>query len=201
MNYTCFFSGRVMIRLVLLCLSCVLFCNAGVGQNLVINGDFETGALEGWMSEGNVGASDGYHVLGDGNFPPCVEDFVGSFSGGDDPNDGKIWQIISVRPNLSHTISLKFGSFGGAPFGQMIGVLIEDEISGGLILDETLSDGTTTNDLPDVFDSYSFSFVPESETIRLQIEDLSAFTINVDALIDSIQLEQEDVLGDVNCDG
>lgn len=79
-------------------------------QNLLTNGDFETGTPAPWLFTGSVGVIPRGAYFGADPLPQGG-DYFASFNGGNATPDGMISQVFSSLPGYTYTTSFWFGNY------------------------------------------------------------------------------------------
>ena len=155
--------------------------------NLVVNGDFESGSLGGWISSGAVmAASDSAYIAGagaTGSFPSGH--YVAAFGGGNAAATGLITQSFATVIGQQYALTFDYGKFaaGGGP--QVIQATVNNVASGATLSSLTVTDASGTNALDSVFSSYSQSFIAVGLLTSLSFRDISSVTASTDGFLDN----------------
>lgn len=155
--------------------------------DLVINGDFETGAVDPWVQSGSLFvSSDAVYrsAGGTGSFP--TGNSVINFGGGNTANNGTLSQEIVTSPG-AHMLTFDYGQFLSATT-QRVRVTATDVASSAVLLDQTVSDPTGTANLAAIMDPYAFQFNATGAATRIAFADVSDGTIGSDGTLDNIQV-------------
>lgn len=148
---------------------------------VVFTENFEGGAVA-FTLQGNVTVStnDAYRENAGGVGDTSTGQFL-SFASGQAADTGIALTAPSLVNGGQYSLSFLYGSFGEANRSQSLDVFIN-----GLLVETIVTSGSTNN-LSNVFGTFTFSFTAgASNTIRFV--DSSSDTINVDGLLDSVAI-------------
>ncbi len=127
--------------------ACLILNSFAFGQNLLLNGSFESGMLASWM---------GY------NHQVLVDPLTNSFAGNVNNGEGSLYQTLRLTPGETYTVVFDYRWVGGAGDYHM-NVRAKDEQSpivfGSLILDTA----------PDLWKTGSFSFTVPQENSEVRL--------------------------------
>lgn len=174
-----------------------LLCAGSVGiahANLVLNGDFETGAFSPeWTATGGVSIEQTATYNGAGINGPLGAQYgvyVASFSGQNQPTDGDLFQtVLATTAGQAYQLEFDFGGWGsGGQFFSALATVTTDAFGGSIL---NIADAATT-DLSTLFQHYSIVFTAGagSTSLSLQFSDNGAVpeTGSVDGLLDNVSL-------------
>jgi hypothetical protein len=157
--------------------------------NLLINGDFETGALTSWTvnpSGGQVAVYNGY------NYQPCcgttgtpaeLSNHFASFGAGDVSIAGvTISQTFSTTAGQQYTYSFNYGALGGG----------SEQLQFKIVIGQTpvLLTALANNNLSQVYNTFSSVFTAGSSSTTISFGDLGGISDteakSVDFIVDNI---------------
>ncbi len=146
------------MRTLKIAVAAAVLCAVGTGanaQNLITNGDFETGTLAGWSSSGTVNVS---ALLGVGNSYGAV--FAGISSGA----SGDINQTVTTLINGSYTFSFDLKGQGSSVSGFVSpdAPIVNSEFT--VKLNNTTQLLDLTNSVNFAFNHYSFNLTGTGST-------------------------------------
>ncbi|MGD9418724.1 MAG: Ig-like domain-containing protein [Verrucomicrobiota bacterium JB025] len=154
------------------------------GQNLIINGSFEEAPdYFGWSHSGatriekpgSAYATNGNHLL--------------SFNVGNEPLDGEVIQTFTTVPGTTYQISYDVGTLGFNDNTQTLRVTLTGNT---LLLDEstTVQAVPATAALPEfmVWESQAFTFIADSTSTTLKLEDASTTGNGLDLFVDAVDV-------------
>jgi hypothetical protein len=177
----------------------VVSSTAAQAAELITNGGFEAG-LSGWTVTPDVFAFNVNAYAGPGiggiNSYQSADGPVGlkaaEFGAAQLPG-GTISQTFATVVGASYSLSFLYGAFaGGSAIGprQKLGIEIYNALVGGPA-NPTFNYSVTTRgirDLSDMVSAESASFTALSALTRLTFRDMSATSINVDGILDTVSL-------------
>src|SRR5215831_961927 len=104
----------------------VVGSGASASASLIVNGDFETGTLTGWMSSGPVNAVAGQNYAtccGGFGSPAALANHFANFGAGEAFSNGAISQSFATTAGTTYQLTFDYGAFG-APSVQTMGVSV-----------------------------------------------------------------------------
>ena len=142
---------------------------------LVNNGSFEKGNFSGWTQSGSA------NIVA---VPPAAKGVLSAaLSFGNQPNNGVLFQDLDTEIGQSYELSFDFGTNGLPNIEQLLQVEVTG--SNGALINETLS----AQGPPIEFNPFTFNFVADSTTTRLQFADRSIATAGIDIQLDNVSVE------------
>ena len=163
---------------------------ASAHANLIVNGDFESGTLGGFVSSGSVLAlSDANYVAGagaTGSFP--AGHYIASFGAGDEPATGLISQSFATIVGLRYILTFDYGKYGGGAGAQSITAAVTNVANSAILASLSVTDASGTNALGSVLSAYSQSFIATGLLTTLSFRDTSGSTASTDGLLDNISV-------------
>lgn len=160
---------------------------AANAQNLVLNGDFETGPhdpnspITNWTVSGN-----GFvHTADEG---ATSGSFSAAFSIGGDSQGNILSQTINTETGQAYTVDFDSGIFGirtGDPLQLNVQLL-----GSSTLLNRTITppDALTFDPSGVIFGHYQFTFIAESSTTTLQFTDIGLGNEAADTLVDTVTI-------------
>ena len=172
------------MKYILFILIAILFNLESINSQSLINGDFDFGSLDYWISSGNLiifsyGGSSSCCVPSQGNYAL-------NFNGGNAVVNGSIQQSFSTIKGAIYSLSFDFGKGGD---GNGIASLIFEICGKNVILNKTVSDGT--GGYPGAYQRFHYTFTADTTIAILNVIDNSNGTISFDALLDNVLIENE----------
>jgi len=169
----------------------VLCASLAAGQNVIINGDFETGPFEtngtvsGWTVTNNVG-----DVSGEGF---TSSSHAAAFSLGGDSQGNMLSQTFATVSGITYTLDFDAGVFG-VRTGDPLSLQIQVFGSGmSTLLEETVIPPYNGNFNPASFNHYTYSFVADGIFATLTFTDFGTGNLNADVMLDTIAVIPEPV--------
>ncbi len=154
------------------------------------NENFETGDLAGWTAAGavTVFSDEQLRATGySGNFISGAQTVI--FGEGDRPASGVISRDLVTVPGQKSVLTFDYGTaspMGVAP--QLLVVTLTDTSTSTKLFSRTVTDSRGESNLSQIYNTYTFRFIPLGSTTRLMFQDASVVTNHVDALLDNISL-------------
>ena len=155
-------------------------------QNVIINGDFETGPFEtngvvtDWIVSGNVG-----DVSGQGATSPT---HAAAFSLGHDSQGDSISQTFATQSGQDYTVEFDAGVYGvrdAAPLQLRMQVF---GAGMGTLQDQTVTPPDVGSFNPAVFAHYSFNFTADATSTTLQFTDVGSGNASADVMLDTVSV-------------
>jgi hypothetical protein len=138
------------------------------------NGSFETGVFAPWTTTGNIEIGSIYGATGGTNSV--------IFNRGNLAPNAVLSQTFTTTPGHTYVVQFHFGAVdSGSPGQQAIHVTLH----GTTDLASRDISVLSTNPLP-TFSTTNFSFVADSSTCTLRIEDVSTVTFAIDGVLDNV---------------
>jgi hypothetical protein len=164
--------------------------------DLLINGSFETGNLNGWNYNGSVvAASDADYrdkAGGSGTWP--VGTYIASFSDGGKPCNGVLSQSISTVTGSNYTLNFDYGTFGAIESPQSLIIKVINGADGSLINAIIVEGVPPTFVLNDVLKTYNMTFKAASDTSIISFADNSVLnSSSADGILDNVNLNANPV--------
>jgi VCBS repeat-containing protein len=148
-----------------------------VASGLLVNGGFEAD-LGGWSASGNVVAASGAPYIATEGSKLAV------FNGGQSPPNGVLTQAFATTAGQTYSLMFDAGVLAYNKYPQSLLVTVT---GAGTLLSESITlnglGGGATR-----WAAQSFSFVANSTTSTLTFRDQSAYTNNLDLLLDNVRL-------------
>jgi hypothetical protein len=175
------------IKLVLFAAGLVSISIAGA-QNVVVNGDFETGPFEtigtvtGWVVTGNVG-----DVSGEGF---TTASHAAGFSVGGDSQGNMLSQTLATTIGQSYALDFDAGVFGVRSGGPL---MLQIQVLGagmGTLINDTVTPPYNGNFNPAPFANYSYMFTADSTSTILKFTDVGLGNANADVMLDTVEVEE-----------
>lgn len=143
----------------------------------IINGDFETGDLSGWVATGNLYvAPTPYYGVTD----PAYGTRVAAFNGGNGPTDGILSQSITTEIGANYVLAFNYAVTTNG--NQSITAFIDDDMGNNLT--STVASSTTST-----LAQFTLGFTAVSANTTIKFEDLASNdTTNQDGVIDNVSV-------------
>lgn len=155
-------------------------------QNVIINGDFETGPFEtngvvtDWVVTGNVG-----DVSGQGY---TSSSHAAAFSLGHDSQGDSISQSFVTQSGQEYTVEFDAGVYGvrdAAPLQLRMQVF---GAGMGTLQDQTVTPPDIGSFNPAVFAHYTFTFTADAASTTLQFTDVGTGNASADVMLDTVSV-------------
>lgn len=150
---------------------------AGSSVDVLSNGSFESGFAD-WNISGNVIVKS--HVEGE----PTHGVSTLKFNTGQTPPDGAASQTFSTTPGQTYTLSFDFGVVAYNGDEQRLGVKVRGATE---LLSQTFIMAGAGQGAPQ-WESRTLTFVADSSSATLSLQDLSSATINLDLMVDNVRV-------------
>jgi hypothetical protein len=155
-------------------------------QNVIINGDFETGPFEtngvvtDWVVSGNVG-----DVSGQGDTSPT---HAAAFSLGHDSQGDSISQTFATQSGQEYDVDFDAGVYGvrsGDPLQLRMQVF---DAGMGTLQDQTVTPPDVGSFNPAFFAHYTFTFTADSTSTTLTFTDVGTGNASADVMLDTVSV-------------
>jgi len=172
-----------MLRLLVL-IACSAWIATAGAQNVIINGDFETGpfdtnvAVSGWDVVGNVGS------VSDQGFTTASH--AAALSVGNNSEGDMLSQTFSTTIGQLYSLDFDSGVFGIRSDGALS---LQIQVFGsGTLLDDTITPPYNGNFSPASFDHYTYTFTADSASTTLKFTDIGSGNANADIMLDTVSV-------------
>ena len=160
-----------------------LVAASSANANIILNGDFETGAFSpDWNASGNVqvaGPAANAFYFGGGSAAKNGG-FLVAFNGGNMAPNGVISQTFGTSQGTEYAVTFDFGATSGG-FQKIMADILG---ANGSVLNSITATGTNA---PADLQSFTFSFIANSNASTLRFTDFSTNnSINQDGLLDNV---------------
>lgn len=127
-----------------------------LGQNLIVNGDFETSMVAPWGGFNNQVTTDS-----------VTNSLVGNVNDG----EGSLFQEFDVTPGMTYKVMFQHRWVAGATnYNCIVRVKNAANLPPNLeLIGGTIADGFKVDETPDMWFNNSFSFVPPAEVTRVRL--------------------------------
>ena len=167
----------------------VLCTSIAAGQNVIINGDFETGPFD------TNGTVSGWTVTGDVGNVSSVGSTSGShaaaFSLGGDSEGNMLSQTFETVSGATYTLDFDAGVFGVRDEGPLS---LQVQVFGAgmsTLLTETVVPPYNGDFSPASFNHYTYSFVADGIAATLTFTDFGTGNANADVALDTVAVIPE----------
>jgi PEP-CTERM motif len=158
--------------------------------DLLINGNFAGGSLNGWSASG-IYAVPSEQAYADccGGYNPAPNTYAFAFGVGEQPASVILRQSFGTVVGETYMVLFRYGAFGSANgAGKVQSLLAQVDNAATTSLPVSAIGGA---DFSQIFTEYSFVFTASAATTTLSFRDTSTISVSVDGLLENVRVVPE----------